>query len=158
LGSLPAERDTVADRFYRFVTWLLAFALAASLLGAMVVAVSPPQPTQSYSEFYVLAEDGRAEDYPTNLTVGETGRLLVGVSNHEYDDQTYTVAVALGDRTVTTRTLSVAADRTAERRVSFSPTEPGRERLRLLLYRGSDSTGDPYRRLRLLVNVSATSR
>ena len=148
----------MTDRSYQFVTWLLAFALAASVLGAMVVAVSPPEPTQSYSEFYLLAEDGRAEDYPTNLTVGETGRLLVGVSNHEHDDQTYTVTVVFGDRTVATRTLSIEADRTAERRVSFSPTEPGRERLRFLLYRGSDSSGEPYRRLRLVVNVSAASR
>lgn len=143
------------ERYHRFLTWLLAFALLASVLGAMAVAVSSPDPSQPYTEFYVLDDDGDAEGYPTNLTVGQTGRVIVGISNHEDGDETYTVAVVLADRTVTTRTVPVAAERTRELSVSFAATDPGRKRLRFYLYRGSDRSGTPYRRLRLLVNVTA---
>jgi len=145
------------ERYYRLLTWLLAFALAASVLGVMVVAVSPPTPTPSYTEFYVLNDAGSAEKYPTNLTVGETGRVLVGISNHEHADRTYTVALVLENRTLASRVVSVESERTTELSFSFSASEPGVQRLRFLLYEGRERSGEPYRRLRLWLNVSAAS-
>ncbi|MFC7081424.1 DUF1616 domain-containing protein [Halorussus caseinilyticus] len=145
-------------RGYRFVTWLLALALVASVLGAMAVAVSPPTPTEPYTEFYVLDDDGDAEGYPTNLTVGQSGTVIVGISNHEHRDRTYTVALALENRTLTSRTVPVESERTKELSVSFSPTDPGRKTLYFRLYRGDNASGPPYRRLRLLLNVTETSR
>lgn len=145
----------VKDRNRRFLTWLLALALVASVVGSMAIAVSPPNPTESYTEFYVLDDDGDAEGYPTNLTVGDSGRVIVGVSNHEHDDRTYTVVIALGDQTIDSRTLTVRDERTTDFQVSFSPSEPGRQQLRFLLYEGEDTSGEPYRKLRLWLNVSA---
>jgi uncharacterized membrane protein len=121
----------------------------------MAIAVSPPNPTEAYTEFYVLDDDGDAEGYPTNLTVGETGRVIVGVSNHEHDDRTYTVAVVLEDRTLENRTLTVRDERTADFQVDFSASQPGRKRLVFLLYEGEETTGEPYRKLRLWLDISA---
>lgn len=143
------------ERWHRFLTWLLAFALLGSILGAMAIAVSSPDPTKPYTEFYVLDDDGDAEGYPTNLSVGETGRVIVGISNHGDGDRTYTVAAVMGDRTLTTRTVPVAAERTKELSMSYSAADPGPKRLRFLLYRGSDPSGTPYQRLRLFLNVTA---
>lgn len=147
---------TVDDRTRRFLTWLLALTLVASVVGTLAIAVSPPNPTESYTEFYVLDDDGDAEGYPTNLTVGQSGRVIVGISNHEHRDQTYTVTLVLGDRTLESRTLTVQNERTSDFTVSFSADEPGRERLHVRLYRGEDTSGEPYRKLRLWLNVSAS--
>ena len=146
---------TVQDQTRRFFTWLLALALVASVVGSMAIAVSPPNPTESYTEFYVLDDDGDAEGYPTNLTVGESGRVIVGVSNQEHNDRTYTVELLLDGQSIDSRTLTVRDERTKDFTVSFSPTDPGRQRLVFRLYEGEEAAGEPYRRLRLWLNVSA---
>lgn len=123
----------------------------------MAIAVSPPTPTESYTEFYILDDDGDAEGYPTNLTVGETGRVIVGISNREHADQTYTVELVLAGETLDSRTISVPDQRTTDFTVSFSASEPGRQKLHFLLYRTEETSGEPYRQLRLWLNVTATS-
>lgn len=52
--------------------------------------------TNDFTEFYVLGESGKADDYPTNLTVDETGTVTLGVTNYEQAMLNYTLAIGLG--------------------------------------------------------------
>lgn len=147
--------DDTRERAERALTWVLAATLVASLVGVVYVATTPQQTSDPYTEFYILGPEGNATGYPTNLTVGETGTLIVGITNHEHRETQYTVALANNSSLITTRTVTVQDEATWEDRVTFTPTEPGRLRLRILLYRGdtADLAEEPYQRLRLWVDV-----
>jgi len=144
----------------RVLTWALALALVAALVGVVAIAVNPPQTTEPYTEFYVLGPDGSASDYPENLSVDESGTVTVGVANFERQRTSYVVVARLGDRQVLDRSLTLAIEERREFPVTFTPREAGQVSLRLALYRG-DSTPtpstEPYRQLRVVVNVTARS-
>lgn len=143
------------ESLHRALTWALALALLAAIAGTVYLAVTPQETTDPYTEFYILGPGGNASGYPTNLTVGETGTVIVGITNHEHEVTTYTLVLALANETVERRTVEVADEATWEERVSFVPTEPGRQRLRFLLYKGTDPdlVDEPYRHLRLWLEV-----
>ena len=50
---------------------------------------------ETYTEFYILNENGTTENYPTNLTIGENGMVIVGVICHEHEKTKYTVEIEL---------------------------------------------------------------
>ena len=144
-------------RLERAITGVLFVSLVLSLVGVGYVATIEPVEPESFTEFYILGPGGNATDYPTNLTVDETGSVIVGISNHENEDLTYTVLFELDNTTVATNAITVGDGETREELMSFTPESPGRQRLRILLYVGTeaDTTTEPYRNLRLWVNVSA---
>jgi uncharacterized membrane protein len=153
--------------------------LVASLLLATAsvgFAVFVPSQGESFSELYLLTEtengDLVADDYPTDLTLGERAELTVGVTNQEHEQQTYVVVAQLQRVTTTgnqTRVTSseelrrfqttLGHNETWRRQHSITPTMVG-ERLRLqyLLYRAPPpTTGEQttaYRDVHLWVNVS----
>lgn len=137
----------------RGVTVLLFVALLISLMGVAYVAVNPPPATEPFTEFYVLGPDGNATDYPTNLTTGESGTVIAGVTNHEHETVDYDVELRLSNRTAGERSVTLDDGGSWERSMSFTAREPGKQKLQLLLYR--DGTTEPYRTARLWIDVSA---
>lgn len=143
------------DSHERLLTWILIFVLVASVAGVGYVAVTPRQTTDPYTEFYVLGSPANASNYPTNLSVGETGTLVVGITNHEHRNTAYTVSIVLGNRTVTARTMIISEGETWEGEFAFTPTSAGRKQLSIRLYRGTvEHSNEPYRVLRLWVDAS----
>jgi len=142
------------SRVERWVTVALLVVLLAAVGGVVYLAVAPPETTDPYTEFYVLGPDGNASGYPTDLTVGETGTFVVGLTNHEHGSEQYAVTATLDDRTVFDRTVTVENEATWETNVSFTPETPGEKRLRLSLYTGGGTAGAPDQTLRLLVSVT----
>lgn len=137
----------------RYLSWLLLGLLLAALIGVAYIAVNPPITTDPYTEFYILGPEGNASDYPANLSVGEVGRVIVGISNHEHETVTYRLVVAWNVTVVHEIRIRVPDAKTEERRLAVrAPDNPGTYRLRFLLYRGQ-AIGDPYRSLRLMVTV-----
>ena len=43
-----------------------------------------PEPSERFTEFYILGPGGKAYGYPENVTAGENVELIVGVVNREY--------------------------------------------------------------------------
>lgn len=148
--------DDGPSRLYRATTWVLALALVASLVGVGYIAVTPQQTTEPYTEFYVLGPSGVASDYPSNLTVGETGEFIVGITNREHQRTAYTIVLSLNGSRYDTRSVTVEDGATWEDRFSVTPQQPGRQQLRILLYRGNEvqPQDQPYRTLRLWITVA----
>ena len=112
-------------------------------------------PAERFTEFYLLGPGGMASDYPTNLTVGDTGTVLVGITNHEGEDITYLVHVWLNDTKIgDLDPITLTHEATSERAYTFTATEVGaRWKLEFVLYRGDRSA--VYRDLHLWVTVRA---
>jgi uncharacterized membrane protein len=149
------------ERIERGVKVVLLVVLVVSLVGVVYVAIDPPRATDPYSEFYLLGPDGIADDYPTRLQPGESGTVIVGVTNHEGSPTTYHVRVvdtnASGDGTLATASQTVSPDETWETDVTFSIEETGRHRVQFQLYKEQPS-GEPYLTTRLWVNVTTVVR
>jgi uncharacterized membrane protein len=62
---------------------------------------------EKFTEFYVLNEQGQAFNYPSNLTVGEEGFIIVGLANHEGRTVNYTVEVWLLNYTLVDMAVNV---------------------------------------------------
>lgn len=140
----------------QIITGVLTLVVFVFLIGVAYITLTPQETTEPYTEFYVLGSAGEASGYPTNLTVGETGTVIVGITNHEQRSVTYTVLLRLDDEPIESRTVTVDRGQTWEDRFSFAPESEGRKKLWIVLYKGqsTDTTREPYRELWLLVNVT----
>lgn len=129
----------------------LGVVLVASLIGLVVFVIAPIPANSAYTEFYILGPGGNASDYPENLSVGESGTVIVGITNHEHEEETYELVVETDRRTLETREVTLAAGETWEDEVSFSFDSPGERRVQFLLYLDGE---EPYRRGGVQVVVS----
>ena len=130
--------------------------LIVALAGVVYVSMTPGAEADPYTEFYILGPDGNASDYPTNLSSGETGELMGGITNNEHHSMTYTVVLMLDNESVTERTVEVEEGETWEGMLRFTPEDAGVKQLDILLYVGEDPDLDdePYRKLELVVDVT----
>ncbi len=107
--NLPQWRAT---RTSRLITGVLGAAVLASVaaLGYAGVAL---RHQESYTEFYVLGLNGRAQDYPTDFVISggrttqvsygsalteaaDSGWVTLGIVNHENKTVAYSVSVSIG--------------------------------------------------------------
>lgn len=135
------------------VTKLLGVALGVSLVAVIGFSMAPLGAGDSYTEFYVLGQNGTASDYPENVTVGEKATVQVGVANFESRELTYTLVVRTAETTIDTRQITLAPETRWEEPVTVAFDRPGRTRLRLELYRGEATDGEPNQSLQLFVEV-----
>jgi uncharacterized membrane protein len=134
---------------------LVLFILAAA--GSIVYFTYLPVPKtgDKFTEFYILGFDGKAEDYPTDLTAGQPAQVIVGVVNHEYNMVNYTIQVKTGAYAQSTiEPIVLDNEQKWERPVVFVFYTPHEnEQVQFLLFRHGDTS--PYRSLHLWVNVKA---
>jgi uncharacterized membrane protein len=93
--SLP-KSDHRIDKALTLILGAAIIIAVASLIYVIVV----PKTGEKFTEFYLLSTERRAEDYPTNLTIGEEASVIIGIVNHEYQPVTYTVEVWLINQTI----------------------------------------------------------
>lgn len=141
------------DRTERLATRILAVALVVALVAVALSTVAPIGTGEPYTEFYVLGPNGTASDYPETVSVGEPATVRVGVRNVERQPRTYTLLLRTNETTLATRELTLDRQEVWEEPVEFSFASPGTKRLHIELYDGETTDGEPYRRLRLFVEV-----
>lgn len=91
---LAKEAFGKGEKIDRVLNIILVIAIASSLI-ALVYVVAVPKQGEKFTEFYILGPGGKASDYPTNLTVGEEGAIIIGIANHEYRTVSYGVEIWL---------------------------------------------------------------
>jgi uncharacterized membrane protein len=136
----------------KLLTWVLAAVLVLAVCGTILIIVLP-QPSEPFTELYLLGASGKASDYPTNLTVGQTANVTVGIVNHENTNAAYTLVVTLANKTVNTTSFSLANSQAWQNQISFTPTQRGLgQKVEFDLYK----VGAPnvYRSVYLYLNVA----
>ncbi len=152
LRSLKKSFDTESRK-----DKILSIILVVSLILAIVTTgyiIVKPKEGEKFTEFYILGPNGKASDYPTNLTVGQTGKLFVGVVNHEYASVNYEMVVKLQDSIIQQENITLQDKQKIEKEINFTPSVSGsNQKLEFLLYKLPDRE-KPYRTLHLWVNVA----
>jgi len=137
----------------RKISYLLIIILIIAFIGVIYLLINP-SPSERFTEFYILGPDGEAGNYPSNLTSGENGTVIVGVVNHEDANTSYQLTVMFNNITQTRETFSLRNNETNEITFNFTANQTGAgQKLNFYLYKLPD-TKNPYRSLELLVDVS----
>lgn len=160
---------------YTLLDKVLTIGVVVAILVAVTIvayAFMVPSTGEKFTEFYILDENGMADQYPTSLNVSENGTVIIGVVNHEYGNVTYTIQkdlvtvqwvynnttdrdepIEISRATIDTEVISISHDVEWEAPFVFGINTSGSYKLEFLLFEGDDFT-EPYRSLHLYVEVS----
>ena len=135
---------------------VLSSILAVAILGALGMlgyTIARPPTGEEFTEFYLLSLAGEAKDYPSQLMVGEEGKVVVGIINREQETVTYRVEVRI-DGAVSNEVgpVTLEYDEKREEIVGFVPDRAGeKQKVEFLLYRQAES--EVYQSLHFWIDV-----
>ncbi len=137
--------------------------LSAVLILSIILAISTtayiivkPKEGESFTEFYILGPDGKASNYPTNLTPGQEGKVTIGIVNHENKNTSYRLVVTSNNTVQLEQTISLKDGQKMEIPFNFTAGEPGERKMEFLLYKLPDNN-NIYRSLHLWINITGSS-
>ena len=135
------------------VLLVLLVVVIIGAVGVLVYVARPPAVGETFTEFYLLGPEGRAEGYPDVIILGEEAIVTLGVINHQQETTDYHIKIVIGGQEVGgVGTITLADEEEWEQRVSFTPVEVGEaQKVEVQLYRSFDS--DAYHTLDFWVNV-----
>lgn len=166
---LPAEEGFSIRWNADFLRWratsrlnrVLAIVLSAFILGVvgtLAYVIITPKAGEKFTEFYVLGLDGKAENYPQELLVGEEGKVTLGIVNHEHEGNlVYRVEITIdGESNSTIGPLTLANEEKWQSEVNFTSHKAGEnQKLEFILYKQGEDK--PYKSLYLWIDVKGTS-
>lgn len=122
-------------------------------VGMLIYTVVDPPLKEKFTEFYVLSADGKADEYPRNLQVGETAEVIVGIVNREQATATYSVDLTNnGASLASLGPVTLNHGEKYEELMIFSIGSPGKEqKVEFQLYKDGQNT--VYETLYLIVDV-----
>ena len=132
----------------------LVVAILAALGGIVYFAITP-QPSEKFTEFYILGPQGKADNYPQQVVLGANVDVIIGVVNHEYQPATYHIRITInGVRNKEIDIGTLAQEQKWEQKISFVAQSPGdKQKVEFWLYK--DNGVEPYIKdpLRLYIDV-----
>jgi len=78
----------------KYLQFVLAIAIVVAL-GCISYLVVTPSPSEKFTEFYILNAEGKAENYPQQVILGQPIDIVIGVVNHEYQSVSYRVGITI---------------------------------------------------------------
>ena len=173
--SLALDIPPANWKEYSTLDKMLVLALVASIILAawtFAYVMLAGRQGDKFTEFYILDENGKADNYPTRLNATEQGAVIVGVVNHEFSTVNYSVKIVLvtvqyaynastgrndtielANQTLDFRSAVLGHDSVWEWPFNFTISQPGDYKLRFLLYKDAYLL-EPYRSLHLWIKVS----
>jgi uncharacterized membrane protein len=149
--SIKDSFKTTDSKADKILTAILIISIVLALSVTVYVIIMPKE-GEKFTEFYVLGPGGMAEDYPTNLTVGEEGEVFIGVVNHEYANTSYQLKVRLDEAAINEKDIELMHNETWESPFKFKARKKGEDqKLEFLLYKVGEE--GIYRSLHLWVDV-----
>jgi len=139
LKSLKADEKTTE------IEKALIVALIASIIIAsgIVIYGKLTFPEEKFTAFYILGEEGKAGNYTTDLYLGRSTSIIVGIENHEHATVNYTLEAKLGRSTLNNQKITLDHDENWLRNVSFMINRVGpRMKLEFLLYKEGSANPD----------------
>ena len=105
------------------------------------------------TSFHVLDTKGMEENYPTELHLGESAEVLVGIENNEHKQINYILQIKQDGKVLKTESKWLEHGSKWERNISFTSGRIGdNQKLEFLLFKGS-VRGKPYRYFHLWVST-----
>ena len=133
---------------------VILLVLLIVLIAATVYITVNPKSGEKFTEFYILGQNGQAGNYPTNLTLGETGNVTVGIVNREQSTTNYNMVIELNGNILNNQTFTLQKNETKLVPFNFTSNQTGSNmKMEFLLYKLPNNT-QAYRSLNLFVTVA----
>ncbi len=169
-SKLPVEERLRIVLKFNFTHWnamtnldkvlsvVLIVAIVAAL-GCLGYVIASPRQGEKFTEFYILGPEGKAENYPREVTVGEEARVILGIVNHEYQPTSYRVEVRInGDKDSEIFTGILADEEKWEREVIFTLSKAGQnQKVEFWLYKDKETQPHLKEPLHLYVDANDSS-
>jgi uncharacterized membrane protein len=150
--SLKESFKTSNTKIDKILTVVLIISIILAISMTVYVILTPKE-GEKFTEFYVLGPGGMAEEYPTNLTVGEEGEVIIGVVNHEYAAVTYQLELKVNGGVIDQKSIVLTHNETWEGPFTFRAMKEGEDqKLEFLLYKVGEE--GIYRSLHLWMDVT----
>ena len=125
---------------------VLAVILTIVILGALGTlgyVIVEPKAGETFTEFYILGLDGNADNYPSEVKVGQDVKVIVGLVNHELELASYRVEVKIeGVKNNEVGPVVLDNGERWEEILSFIPDKVGdNEKVEFILYKNEE--GEP---------------
>lgn len=135
------------DRTRNIISTILFTVLILFIIITIYMIINPIQ-GNPYTEFYILGPDAKAGNYPTNLSEGQQGKVLIGVVNRENGTTNYQLIVKNNNNIVENDNFSLDINEKKEISFIFTSGPPNSNNLEFLLYKLPDNQ-NVYRSLHL---------
>jgi len=105
--------------------------------GLIIFLAVTPQPSERFSEFYLLGKQGKAEGYPSQAAAGQPVSVIAGIVNHEGSPADYTIQIRENDDIIKSISVGKLNDgQKWEQPVEFTLNRAGEgRRVNFFLYR-----------------------
>jgi len=138
---------------------VLSIVLIASIIGSsatLTYIMVKPKMGERFTEFYLLGQNGTASYFPTDLKVGEEGKVIIGIVNYEYENINYRLEVSFNGSLIYEKQIFLIENEKWESPFTFKATEKGENlKLGFILYK--DQQKEAYRTLHLWISVFKTN-
>ena len=106
-------------------------------LGMLIYVVAVPKTIGEFTEFYILGLEDKAADYPLTLAVGDEGKVIVGIVNHEGEEVSYRLEVRIdGEKKGNIEPIVLSDEQKWEEIVTFTVDKVGhKQKVEFLLYK-----------------------
>jgi uncharacterized membrane protein len=153
ISGVMGEPESKTEKNLRII---LAFSFLI-LIGTGAYVVLVPQEKEPFTEFYILGNNGMANNYTTQYIQGETGTYIVGITNNEHRTMDYTMEVRLENKSLplpeNLQHIRLAQNTTLKEPLEITPSVEGKNmKLEFLLFNETEKNV-PYKNLRLWINV-----
>ena len=140
-------------RWDKILTALLVLAILGAT-GALGYVIATPKVGERFTELYILGLEGKAENYPKEITLGEEGKVILGIVNREHETTVYQLEVTIdGERVTRIGPITCDHEEKWEQEVAFAPTRAGpNQKVEFLLYNKGVGS-EPYLKLHLWIDV-----
>ena len=136
----------------RIISTILLIIIIAGAIGVLYIVINPA-PGEKFTEFYILGANGKAGNYPSNLTVGQEGKLIVGVINREQTITSYNLIIKYNGNILKQENITLKNGEKHEEVFKFIAGPAGQHKVDFYLYKLPD-TKKIYRHIFLLVNAT----
>ncbi|MFC1952548.1 DUF1616 domain-containing protein [Chloroflexota bacterium] len=143
-------------RWDRVFSVLLVLAVLGAI-GSLVYVIAISKVGERFTEFSILGPEGRMENYPREVILGESASVILGIANHENQPATYRIEITVdGQKGGTLGPIALGYEEEWEGEVSFTPLRSGpNQKVEFCLYNVGDE--EVHLKTHLWVNVSEES-
>ncbi|MDD1774777.1 MAG: DUF1616 domain-containing protein [Methanobacterium sp.] len=135
------------------ISYIIILVLIVASIGVIYIIINP-SPSERFTEFYLLGSDGKAGNYPTNLTLNENGTVIIGIVNREGTPTNYQLLIKLNNNTIKQEPIKLQDKEKKEINLTFNVNQTGNnQKLEFYLFKLPDNQ-NPYRFLELIINVN----
>ncbi len=152
--KLPSKQNT--DEISPKVTKALMIAMVLSIIiaGAMFAYAQATRDKETFTALYILGPDGKAENYPGNISASNPAHIIAGIQNYEHADLNYTLEVKLDGILLEEKEITLGHEEKWEQELILTPERfrQGRQKLEFLLFKEEEAGNFAYRSVHLWVN------